>query len=168
MMEENVTSLLLYMINRNTLSDPTLALLKVASHEPAGVAQIEFVASKQLRGDKYHQTAEASLTDFLALSINGRLGFDWMIGSHGDEITPPRAPVPRKPILDAQEILERLPDDRLRTILRPDHRKFCEIFVPSFTPWTLALDAQTSNRPRAQNGPGHHNDDPKMVQKVRR
>ena len=43
-MEENVTSLLLYMINWNSLSDITAALLKVASHEPAGVTRIEFVA----------------------------------------------------------------------------------------------------------------------------
>ena len=43
-MEENVTSVLLYMMNLNSLSDPTAALRKVASHEPAGVARVEFVA----------------------------------------------------------------------------------------------------------------------------
>ena len=75
-MEDNVISMLLYMINRNSLSDPTAALLKVASHKPAGVAQIKFVASKQLRGDKYHRTAEVSLPDAQDLSINGGLGFD--------------------------------------------------------------------------------------------
>ena len=67
--------MLLYMINRISLSDPTAALLKVVSHKPAGVARIKFVASKQLQGDKYHQTAEASLPDTQALSINGGLGF---------------------------------------------------------------------------------------------
>ena len=45
---------------------------------------------------------------------------------------------------------------------------FASFSVYSFTPWMVALDTQTSNRPRAQNGPGHHNDDPTMVQKVRR
>ena len=64
------------MINRNSLSDPTAALLKVASHEPAGVSRIEFVASKQLQGYKYHRTAEASLPDAQDLSINGGLGFN--------------------------------------------------------------------------------------------
>ena len=43
-MEENATSMLLYMMNLNSLSDPTAALCKVASHEPAGVARVEFVA----------------------------------------------------------------------------------------------------------------------------
>ena len=43
-MEENVTSMLLYMMNLNILSDPTAALRKVASHEPAGVARVKFVA----------------------------------------------------------------------------------------------------------------------------
>ena len=42
-MEENVTSMLLYMTNLNSLSDPTAVLRKVASHEPAGVARVEFV-----------------------------------------------------------------------------------------------------------------------------
>ena len=43
-MEENVTSMLLYMMNINSLSDPTAALRKVAPHKPAGVARVEFVA----------------------------------------------------------------------------------------------------------------------------
>ena len=43
-MEENVTSVLLYMMNLNSLSDPTADLRKVASHEPASVARVEFVA----------------------------------------------------------------------------------------------------------------------------
>ena len=43
-MEENVTSMLIYMKNLNSLSDPTAALRKVASHEPAGVERVEFVA----------------------------------------------------------------------------------------------------------------------------
>ena len=44
MMEENVTSMLLYMMNLNSLSDPTAALRKVALHEPADVPRVEFVA----------------------------------------------------------------------------------------------------------------------------
>ena len=64
------------MIIQNSLSDPDAALLKVALHKPAGVALIEFVASKQLRGDKYHLTAEASLPDAQAFYINGGLGFN--------------------------------------------------------------------------------------------
>ena len=47
-MEDNVTSMLLYMTNLNSLSDPTAALRKVASHEPAGVARVEFVANKAM------------------------------------------------------------------------------------------------------------------------
>ena len=47
-MEENVTSMLLYMTNLNSLSDLTTALHKVASHEPAGVARVEFVAYKSM------------------------------------------------------------------------------------------------------------------------
>ena len=43
-MEENVTSMLLYMMNLNILSDPTAALRKFALHEPAGVARVKFVA----------------------------------------------------------------------------------------------------------------------------
>ena len=43
-MDENVTSMLLYMMNLNSLSDPTAALRKVASHEPAGVTRVEFMA----------------------------------------------------------------------------------------------------------------------------
>ena len=65
---------------------------------------------------------------FGTLSINYGLGFVWKIGYHGDEITPPRTPVPTKPILDAQEILERLPDDWLQTTFPPDHRKFHDFF----------------------------------------
>ena len=44
MMDENITSMVLYMMNLNSLSDPTADLRKVASHKPAGVAWIEFVA----------------------------------------------------------------------------------------------------------------------------
>ena len=47
-MEENVTSMLLYMMNLNSLSEPTAALLKVASHKPAGVARVEFVAYEEI------------------------------------------------------------------------------------------------------------------------
>ena len=47
-MEENVTSMLLYMTNLNSLSDPTAAFRKVASHEPAGVARVEFVANEAM------------------------------------------------------------------------------------------------------------------------
>ena len=43
-MEENITSMLLYMMNPNSLSDPTAALRKFALHKPAGVVQVEFVA----------------------------------------------------------------------------------------------------------------------------
>ena len=42
-MEYKVNSMLLYMMNLKSLSDPTAALRKAASHEPAGVARIEFV-----------------------------------------------------------------------------------------------------------------------------
>ena len=47
-MEENVTSMLLYMTNLNSLSDPTAVLRKVASHEPADVAQVKFVANESM------------------------------------------------------------------------------------------------------------------------
>ena len=47
-MEENVTSMLLYMMNLNILSEPTVALRKVALHEPAGVARTEFVAYEEI------------------------------------------------------------------------------------------------------------------------
>ena len=44
MMEENVTSMLHSMTNLNSLSEPTAALRKVASHEPDDVARVKFVA----------------------------------------------------------------------------------------------------------------------------
>ena len=47
-MEDNVTSMLLSVKNLNSLSDPTAALRKVASHEQADVAQVEFVAYKAM------------------------------------------------------------------------------------------------------------------------
>ena len=47
-MEENITSVLLYMTNLNSLSDPTVALRKVVSNKSAGVARVEFVAYKAM------------------------------------------------------------------------------------------------------------------------
>ena len=44
MMEENVTSMILFMTTLNSLSDPIAALRKVASHKPADIEQVEFVA----------------------------------------------------------------------------------------------------------------------------
>ena len=44
MLEENVSSTLLSMMKWNSLSDPTAALRKSASHEPADVTRVEFVA----------------------------------------------------------------------------------------------------------------------------
>ena len=43
-MEDNVTSMLLSVKNLNSLSDPTAALRKVASHERADVIRVEFRA----------------------------------------------------------------------------------------------------------------------------
>ena len=127
--------MLLYIINQISLSDATAALLKVALHKPTGVARIEFVAYEANYEDT--STIEQRKRFFPILKLYPSTA-GWASiersGSHGDEITPPRAPVPRKPILDAQEILERLPDDCLGTRLRPDHRKCCELFVSSFTP----------------------------------
>ena len=99
------------------------------------VARTSWRCTSRVRGVQINDK-EKSLIDrrkrfcpiLWTLSIICGLGFDWKIGSHGDEITPPHAPVLRKPILDAQEIMERLPDDWLRTTLRPDHRKFREFF----------------------------------------
>ena len=48
MMEENVTSMLPAMTKLNSLSDPTAALCKIVSHEPADVARVEFVAYKAM------------------------------------------------------------------------------------------------------------------------
>ena len=42
-MAENVTSMLLYMMDLNSLSYPRAALHKVASHKPDGVAGVKFV-----------------------------------------------------------------------------------------------------------------------------
>ena len=48
MMEENVTSMLPSMMKLNSLSDPTAASHKIASHKLSDVARVEFVAYKEM------------------------------------------------------------------------------------------------------------------------
>ena len=83
---------------------------------------------KQRRGDKFQRLAEAFLLDVRNFIHLLRAGFWWKDWISWRWEYASLCVEPRKQILDAQVILERLPDDRLRATLRPDHRKFRKFF----------------------------------------
>ena len=168
-LEENVASTLHSMMKWNSLSDPTADLRKAALHEPADITRVEFVAYEAMTRRQVSSIG-GSVSAQCSELYPSTTGLDLIKKSDFMEMRL-RLPVrrsqgnqywTRKRFWSASQMIDSDLHCGLITV------SFASFFVYSFTPWTLALDTRTSNLPRAQNGPGHHSDDPTMVQKVRR